>query len=133
MSYLNSTKYARKGDSTFVIAAARAFYVDWWCTRMEELGRLPGQCELTEAAPETQRWAFVLARDFVSDIEGQHDSTIDTVLSNWYAIWEGHSDVDREPSEELAGWYAAMGAMGHDVGLGDFGIEAKLPNVEAYP
>jgi len=128
MSYILSTKYSRQSDSDFIIAAARAFYVDWWCNRMEELGQTDGWsgCELTEIAPETQRWAFKTAREFHHDIIKHVDASY---LDHWREQWSG----DREGTDDMIGWYAAMEAMGHGVGLWEYGIDVDLPHVEAYP
>ncbi len=68
MSYILSTKYARKSDSDFVIAAARAIYCDWYLSDEKREARLGGQCELTDVIPETQRWAFRSARMFAGAI-----------------------------------------------------------------
>ena len=132
MSYILSKKYARKDDSDFIVAAARAFYVDYWCSRMEELGKLPGPCELTEQAPETQRWAFKLARDFARRIveESKEGSfTLEEYISAWASAAEAS---DHFLDEETIGWYAAMQAMGSGVGLHDYGIDVTLPYIEAY-
>lgn len=135
MSYILSRKYARRTDSDFVVAAARAFYCDWYLSdeRRERAISSPG-AELTESIPETQRWAFELARGFVRQLEAKgpegNRCTIEQILAMWFARWDG----DREPTEENAGWYAAMQAMGHGVGLDDAGgLCVNLPHVEPFP
>lgn len=134
MSYCLSTKYARKDDSDFVIAAARVIYCDWYLSdeRRERAVSGPG-VELTEVIPETQRWAFRQARKFAQAIalkEYCSDVGIQGVLANWFKTWDG----DREPTEENAGWYAAMQAMGHGVGLDDAGgLRVELPHLEPMP
>jgi len=52
------------------------------------------------------------------------------ILADFEASWDG----DRPYSEVSAGWYAAMEAMGHGVGLFDFGINFEpMPRIKAYP
>lgn len=132
MSYILSRKYARKSDSDFVVAAARALYCDYMLSahpaRYERSG-----AELTELIPETQRWAFRQARHFaarVVETKMPQRATLDSVLAEWFSTWKG----DREATEENAGWYAAMQAMGHGVGLYDAGgLDIDLPHIEAMP
>lgn len=130
MSYLLSKKHARKDDCDFIVAAARAFYVDWWCNRMGELGKLPGGCELTDVAPETQPWAFKQARDLARYIcldkrrSLRYDIFLSYVITDWIKESEAYEYRDREPTEDILGWYAAMSSMGHGVGLEDLGISS---------
>ncbi|PWC98031.1 hypothetical protein [Azospirillum sp. TSO5] len=136
MAYVLSLKHARKSDSDFVIAAARAFYVDWYFSdlnpRKPNESKLSG-CELTEEAPETQRWAFKLAREFATGLVGKLGPSLPVILEGWRKTWDEYAHKDRESSDENMGWYAAMEAMGHGAGLFDFGIEVDLPHIEAYP
>lgn len=131
MSYILSAKHARKSDSEFVIAAARAFYCDWYLSDEARERRVSGPgVELTEVIPETQRWAFALARKFVAQLEQAAGQSLPFILADFEASWDG----DRDYSEENAGWYAAMEAMGHGVGLFLFGIDFDpMPRVEVYP
>lgn len=130
MSYILSARYARRDDDEFTIAAARALYVDWWCSRMEELGRDKGWsgCELTELAPETQRWAFQQVRPWVQRLAEMFGPDYRDV---WRELWDAYEYSDRPSDDENMGWYAAMEAMGHGVGLSDFGIDVRLPSLEA--
>lgn len=131
MSYVLSHKYARKSDNDFIVAAARAFYIDWYLSdpQREKAVSGPG-VELTEVCPETQRWAFALAREFVLDLEKAAGQPINNILADFEAVWYGRESY----SEENAGWYAAMQAMGHGVGLWEYGIDfSPMPRVEAYP
>lgn len=136
MAYILSTKHARKSDSDFVVAAARAFYVDWYLSNEKRERRVsePG-VELTEVCPETQRWAFKLARDFARQIEEAYKLPLGSILDKWAEYAEAYPYRDRDADETDLGWYAAMGAMGHGVGLSTvFGIEAdEVPSIEAYP
>lgn len=129
MSSILCRKNARKSDSDFVVAAARAFYVDWWAREQEERGRsLRG--EILDYAPPTARWAFRLARRFARDTATALQRPLPDIITDWLAQWDG----DRKASAEMAGWYAAMQAMGHGVGLNDAGgIDVDLPYVESYP
>lgn len=132
MSYILSRKYARKSDSDFVVAAARAFYCDYMLSAHETRYSRSG-AELTELVPETQRWAFRQAREFAQKIMtqvGMPTADISIVIAEWFKDWDG----DRDATEENAGWYAAMQAMGHGVGLYDAGrIEFDVPHTEAFP
>jgi hypothetical protein len=152
MSYILSRKYARKSDPDFVVAAARAIYCDYTLSRMDEKGTTPGQCELTEVLPETAPWAFNLARNFTIELwcllctgsktklpldwnpEPSHlNAATDKLLTHLQSMPDnGHADRDR--SDENLGWYAAMQAMGHGVGLRECGIDIdRLPHLEATP
>lgn len=137
MANILSCENGRVGDGAFVIAAARAFYVDWWVSWAEEHrpSLIRPQCELTEIAPATARWAFALARSFVTELERCLGKPLDALLEEWEASWTPDRPRDGEWSEQLAGWYAAMEAMGHGVGLFLFGIEVgrHMPMIEAYP
>lgn len=131
MSYVLSTKHARRSDPDFVVAAARAFYCDWYLSDEARERRVSGAgVELTEVIPETQRWAFKLARRFVERLEAAAGHSLPHILTDFEASWSGDLDY----SEENAGWYAAMEAMGHGVGLYLFSIDFDpMPRVEAYP
>lgn len=137
MSNILDRKFARKSDSDFVVAAARAIYCDWYLSDERREAAVSGpRVELTEVIPSTQRWAFRQARAFTGKLlECKHDSQflaprLEAMLTGWFIGWKG----DRESSEENAGWYAAMQAMGHGVGLSDAGgIKVDLPHLEASP
>ena len=135
-----STRYARKSDSDFVLAAGRAFYVDYWAMiGQDENGnggngdKVPGGCDLLDYAPQTQRWALALARSFVADLERKFARPIAGLIEEWRTTAEGARYCDRDPTDINLGFYAAMEAMGHGVGLGDMGIDVDLPYIEAYP
>lgn len=119
MSYVLCRKNARKNDRDFIVAVARCIYVNEWTDRMERQNRDHGWAgaELTEITPATQRWAFEVARAFVMRLEDQFKQNLDEILLDWEERWDG----DREFNEENAGWYCAMQAMGHGVGLRDAG------------
>jgi hypothetical protein len=137
MANILSCEHARVGERIFVIAAARAFYVDWWVSWAEEHrpSLLRPQCELTEIAPATRRWAFALARSFVVELERALGKPLDALLEEWEAAWTPDRPRNGEYSEENAGWYAAMEAMGHGVGLFLFDIDVgrRMPSIEAWP
>lgn len=130
MSYIYSTKYARKRDSTFVICAARAIYCEWYLSDEKREAAIGGQCELTDVIPETQLWAFRAAELFECKCREMHG---DDIIGQWTEQMEAsdHRQGDEDP-DEMVGWYAAMEAMGHGVGLSDYGIETQLPYLEAH-
>lgn len=141
MPYILSRKYARKSDPDFFIAAARAIYCDWYLSDERRANALGGGIELTDHIPETQRWAFERAREWAASMV--YDQThgmgltpcraLARLLDTWRASAESNSvHVDREPTDENLGWYAAMQAMGHGVGLDCCGVEcARLPYLES--
>lgn len=147
MSYVLSRKFARATDCDFIVAAARAFYCDWYLSDEKRAARIerPG-VELTDEIPETQRWAFRLARGWAFDLT-QHALAPDRVptmqcgldilprvLERWRDSAAAAGGGDRDPTEENFGWYAAMQAMGRGVGLDDaFGFRVEVPRTEAYP
>jgi hypothetical protein len=123
-------KNAAPDDRDFVVAAARAFYCDWYLSDEARAAAItsPG-VELTEMIRETEAWAFDLARSFLADFEAAN-KPIDALLEEFSKLWKG----DREFGESTVGWYAGMEALGHGVGLFDYGIDIEnMPRVEAYP
>lgn len=119
-------KLARQTDSDFIVAAARAIYCDWYLSDPKREARVTGPgVELTGVIPHTQRWAFDRARKFAVDLcDKLGEQSLEALLKSWEPIWNG----DRDFTEENAGWYAAMGAMGHGVSLYDAGrIEVNYP------
>lgn len=138
MSYILSTKHARKSDRDFIVAAARAYYVCWWADNEEEKGRCHGGCELTDVAPETQPWAFKAARELAMLISLKlrrslkYEIFLDSILESWRRDADMRR-ADRDLTEENLGWYAAMQAMGHGVGLRDLGIVADIPYLDVQP
>lgn len=147
MSYVLSRKFARATDCDFIVAAARAFYCDWYLSDEKRAARIerPG-VELTDEIPETQRWAFRLARAFATRLATRANesrgyapphaptASLPTLLAEWVDIANASPGGDRDPTEENFGWYAAMQAMGHGVGLNDaFGFRVEVPHAEAYP
>lgn len=138
-----STRYASKSEHPFVLAAARAFYVDWWLNVDPDASgegrnsrRIGSGCEILDIAPQTQRWAIKLARQFAADIATRYGTSLEHILEQWQAYAETADHADREATIENLGFYAAMQAMGHGVSLWDCGVELGapgLPRVEAYP
>ena len=141
MSTIDCRKYARQTDCDFVVAAARAFYCEWYLSddRREASVSGPG-VELTDVIPETERWAFAMARQFAEEFERRNRDNIghDEAIA-YTSFWLGQSDEFKRHqtnnnSELEAGWYAAMQAMGHGVGLADYGIDdVDCGHVEVYP
>ncbi len=151
MTYILSREHARKSDSDFTVAAARAIYCDYTLNRMDEKGTTPGGCELTEVLPATQPWAFKLARRFTVEcwlrlclhsrlkqfngaLPPARVALASERLVAYLQSLPGIRPADRERTPDILGWYAAMQAMGHGVGLRECGIDVgRLPHLEAWP
>lgn len=109
---------------------ARAFFVTAWAEQAEECGHqfAPGERIDLSAPRDTDPSALHAARTLKFDMERKFDMSLE-------ALYEAHP-ADRVPEAvdpldpERWGWYAAMGAMGHGVGLWDFGIDLDVPYVE---
>lgn len=112
---------------------ARAFFASAWADQCEETGhsRMLSGKEITEIMPRTIDPAAVHAAktlhfdlERVNLVNGAHQ-----LLPLMYAAHPGEPRL----SLELWGHYAAMQAMGHGVGLWEYGIEGEalaVPNVE---
>lgn len=120
-------------------AMARAFFVCAWADAMEEAGKLPGQCELMDIAPETSNQALDEAKKLYFEIEAENDIHLDEfvppgftdgseedeyVLPGFVPSEDGNPEEeelqpwDTEAAEQF-GHYLAMEAMGHGVRWSD--------------
>lgn len=111
----------------FIRGASRAIWADAWMSAIEDMiddrdarraGLIPGGGERWEDyIPDAPRVAL---RDGVKLARKLKAKTADVAKIN-AGLANG-----RLPDSETVGWYAAMQYLGHDVGLGDYGIYIKL-------
>ena len=136
-------------------AMARALFVCAWADAMEEAGKLPGQCELMDVAPETSFQALDEAKKLYFDIEQANDVHLDEFVPPGYTVGGNAADEYVLPGfvpcedgnleeEELQLWdteqarlfghYLAMEALGHGVSWADDNDDhgLKVPNIDPY-
>lgn len=141
-----ASRYARKSDGDFVLAAGRAFWADYWANRNED--KIGPGTEILDLAPQTPRWALKLGRKLMHALADTYkipatygvpprpyrDSIRDSALCAKLRFAADRDKGDRYPSDSNLGWYAAMQAMGHGVGLECCGLESiRVPYMEACP
>lgn len=115
------------------LGMARAFFCSAWADQANECGHqfAPGT-ELTDAMPqELEPAAYHAADTLIFDMERANGCPIS---DQWDETTRGNVDASElREKPELWGHYAAMQAMGHGVGLGDYGIGedmVRVPYVE---
>lgn len=104
----------------------KAFFACAWaaqCENADKSSMLSGK-DIKDLMPEQiDEDCVVAATELVIKLGGKYASVYGT-LSTLYSVYDG----GLTPSEW--GHYAAMQAMGHGVGLSDYGIDIEVPNVE---
>lgn len=100
---------------------AKAFFACAWADYSEQVGpHYPAGCEIMDAMPdELDPAATAAAERLAAALERAHGLPISEIFRRAVAISEANNAGDRERTPEMFGHYAAMGAMGHGVGLWD--------------
>jgi hypothetical protein len=116
---------------TIIDAMAEAFFASAWVDLQNESenGMNLSGVETFDVMPdETDPAAIEAAEKLCYSIEGAHNETIAEIFRLLCNLTE--NEGDREHTPEMFGYYAAMQAMGHGVGLYNaFGPRAEIVNV----
>jgi len=122
-----TTQHAVPSDTLFVLAAARAIWTEIWLEQNADT--LPAGAYIDDYVPETPVQSLEEARHFVQRVLSKaQKGSVDALLTEWRKRWSPDADPPYSPA--CAGWYAAMEAMGHGVGLFRFGVQVDLPYLE---
>jgi len=100
---------------------AKAFFACAWADYSEQVGpHYPMGCEiLDEMDDEIDPSATRAAEDLAVALEKAHEAPLSEIFRQAVEISVARNAGDRDRSAEMFGHYAAMGAMGHGVGLSD--------------
>ena len=117
-------------------AMAKAFFASAWAEQCEECGHgniLSGNEILDLIPDEIDPAAIHAAETLYMDMERVNNVSIEELFERAVYLHGGYAD--RNPTPENFGFYCAMQAMGHGVGLVDaFGAQARdsiqIPYVE---
>lgn len=115
--------YGSLDPESFLAGAAKTFWADAYMTEVEENGAEkklgPGAGgDWMDVLPPVPESAIADAKRFAAKVVEK------------LTVEQAQEIVDKLPDAESAGHYAAMQAMGHGVGLGDYGVDVKLPHWE---
>lgn len=106
-----------------VFHMAKAFFASAWADYSEQIGpHYPAGCEIMDAMPDdedTDPAAVYAAFDLAASLEKHHGGMHLAEIFRKALEISGPDGGDREHTAEMFGHYAAMGAMGHGVGLWD--------------
>lgn len=107
---------------------ARAFFACAWADYSEQVGpHYAAGSQIFDVMPdELDPSAVWIAFELARQLEEIHGYTLDRIFAKAAEISESRRGGDRPRTAEMFGHYAAMGAMGHGVGLWDaFGPDAE--------
>lgn len=100
---------------------AKAFFACAWADYSERVGpHYPAGCQIMDEMPdELDPAATEAAEGLAASLEAAHGLPLSEIFRKAVEISEANDAGDRERTAEMFGHYAAMGAMGHGVGLWD--------------
>ena len=100
---------------------AKAFFACAWADYSEQVGpHYPAGAEILDVMDdEGDDAATKAAAGLANELAKKHGLPISEIFRQAVAISEANNAGDRERTPEMFGHYAAMGAMGHGVGLWD--------------
>ncbi len=100
---------------------AKAFFACAWADYSEQVGpHYPMGCEIMdEMGDEIDPAATEAAEGLATALEKAHEAPLSEIFRQAVEISVTANAGDRDRSAEMFGHYAAMGAMGHGVGLWD--------------